>query len=480
MAEHIGRFRCTGPRPNGAPVRTAADRCPDRPRGKTGGWIGSAGCPASSRPQASRPRAQVRGTIPDTPGPEGGTPLCRGRDDPGHPSALARTPHRGPGAPRTERSGREGGRLFAGNGLRRIVSADAGAPGCALDGAPGRIGRAIGWQRRLADQGRDLPNRSTGRQATGAARPHRGPGAPRTERNGGEGGRLFGGNGLRRIASADAVRTGRARRRTRAHRAHWAATAVPVAGLSAGEAGALQWARRSPAGPVPITSGAGGDAETDPSPSRRRGRAADATRQVQATAAGTPGRRPAPPADRAGGRPAALFEARPRGGHRPAPRGRRGRVLHRQAAGRRRARPPGPAGRPAVGPRGPRGGRGLARAAPRPRPPGGRPGRRPRAPEPEPDAPPPKLADAPRPVRPLPAPARAARGGQAAPRSHPEGDVLYHSLQVFELARADALTTRSSCWPRCSTTSARRSTRPTTSPPGSSRSTARSPSGPSG
>jgi predicted nucleotidyltransferase len=42
---------------------------------------------------------------------------------------------------------------------------------------------------------------------------------------------------------------------------------------------------------------------------------------------------------------------------------------------------------------------------------------------------------------------------------HPEGDVLYHLLQVFELAKGARPTTRSSCRRRCCTTSARGSTR---------------------
>ena len=42
----------------------------------------------------------------------------------------------------------------------------------------------------------------------------------------------------------------------------------------------------------------------------------------------------------------------------------------------------------------------------------------------------------PRPVRGLPAAACTPRSHQAEPRSiHPEGDALYHSLQVFHLAR---------------------------------------------
>ena len=42
------------------------------------------------------------------------------------------------------------------------------------------------------------------------------------------------------------------------------------------------------------------------------------------------------------------------------------------------------------------------------------------------------------------------------PRYHPEGDVLYHSLQVFDLRAMSCPTTRSSCWPRCCTMSAKR------------------------
>ena len=42
------------------------------------------------------------------------------------------------------------------------------------------------------------------------------------------------------------------------------------------------------------------------------------------------------------------------------------------------------------------------------------------------------------------------------PKFHPEGDVLYHSLQVFHLARERGLTTRSSCWRPCCTMWARR------------------------
>ncbi|MGV2335487.1 MAG UNVERIFIED_CONTAM: hypothetical protein LVR18_15705 [Planctomycetaceae bacterium] len=36
--------------------------------------------------------------------------------------------------------------------------------------------------------------------------------------------------------------------------------------------------------------------------------------------------------------------------------------------------------------------------------------------------------------------------------SHPEGDVLYHSLQVFELARENVRGTRNCCWRRSCTT----------------------------
>ena len=42
-------------------------------------------------------------------------------------------------------------------------------------------------------------------------------------------------------------------------------------------------------------------------------------------------------------------------------------------------------------------------------------------------------------------------------RYHPEGDALFHSLQVFELARTRGRMMRSSCWRPCCTTSARRS-----------------------
>ena len=59
----------------------------------------------------------------------------------------------------------------------------------------------------------------------------------------------------------------------------------------------------------------------------------------------------------------------------------------------------------------------------------------------------------------------AGEGASGRPKYHPEGDVLYHSLQVFELARDAGPTTRSSCWRRCCTTSARGSTAPTTSRP---------------
>ena len=45
------------------------------------------------------------------------------------------------------------------------------------------------------------------------------------------------------------------------------------------------------------------------------------------------------------------------------------------------------------------------------------------------------------------------------PKHHPEGDALYHSLQVFHLARRSAPTTRNSCWPPSCTTSARPSIR---------------------
>ena len=51
------------------------------------------------------------------------------------------------------------------------------------------------------------------------------------------------------------------------------------------------------------------------------------------------------------------------------------------------------------------------------------------------------------------------------PAYHAEGDALYHSLQVFELARQRAPTTRSFCWRPCCTTWAKRSIRRTTSPP---------------
>ncbi len=46
--------------------------------------------------------------------------------------------------------------------------------------------------------------------------------------------------------------------------------------------------------------------------------------------------------------------------------------------------------------------------------------------------------------------------------SHPEGDVLYHSLQVFALRATSCLTMRSSCWPRCCTTWERASIERTT------------------
>lgn len=45
------------------------------------------------------------------------------------------------------------------------------------------------------------------------------------------------------------------------------------------------------------------------------------------------------------------------------------------------------------------------------------------------------------------------------PKYHPEGDVLYHLLQVFELPVTPGPTTKSSCWLRCCMTSARGSIR---------------------
>ena len=63
-------------------------------------------------------------------------------------------------------------------------------------------------------------------------------------------------------------------------------------------------------------------------------------------------------------------------------------------------------------------------------------------------------------------------------KCHPEGDALYHSLQVFELAREEQpYTARSSCWQRHRTTWARRSTHRTTSRPPCRPGRARSPSG---
>ena len=63
---------------------------------------------------------------------------------------------------------------------------------------------------------------------------------------------------------------------------------------------------------------------------------------------------------------------------------------------------------------------------------------------------------------------------------HPEGDALYHSLQVFDHARDQLPYDEEFLPPRCCTTSARRSTRTTTSRPASKRSTASSPSAPPG
>ena len=63
---------------------------------------------------------------------------------------------------------------------------------------------------------------------------------------------------------------------------------------------------------------------------------------------------------------------------------------------------------------------------------------------------------------------------------HPEGDALYHSLQVFDLARNELAYDEEFLLRRCCTTWARRSIRPTTWRPRSKRWTASSPSGPPG
>ena len=154
-----------------------------------------------------------------------------------------------------------------------------------------------------------------------------------------------------------------------------------------------------------------------------------------------------------------------------------GGLLHGQAEGGRRPRASGPAGRPAVrrrGPRrGPRPGRAIARAGSRSR--GG--------------------------------PARAGRGGRRSrrwpttstgsrstrcgsrplesvkqnPKYHPEGDALYHSLQVFELRPRGAAIRRGvpPGRPPARRRQGDRPGRPRRRPP-SRPSEARSPNGPSG
>ena len=62
------------------------------------------------------------------------------------------------------------------------------------------------------------------------------------------------------------------------------------------------------------------------------------------------------------------------------------------------------------------------------------------------------------------------------PRFHPEGDALFHSLQVFHLAATHGLTMKSFCWRRFCTTWVRPSIRKIMSPPASKHCAARSPS----
>ena len=140
-------------------------------------------------------------------------------------------------------------------------------------------------------------------------------------------------------------------------------------------------------------------------------------------------------------------------------RGEESEYLRRQAEGRRGARPPGPARRPAVGyTRSARRSLALARPPGGPRPLGaGRAGLDPEA----------EGASAARLAEHLDrfefyrlrlGPLEAVKQN---PRSHPEGTRCSTASRSSSWPVPSGRTTRNSCWPPCSTTSARRSTRPT-------------------